>query len=126
MRIECLVLAKKKPDLQLALDAANLRADFIALFQVMLPDEFFRDGDCAVRPEPALNIKLAGIEIRWVEGAERRVGENVDPKQLEVITLKIRQRDEPFHDWRRGGNARYGYNLRPDCLRQGAGRGRHF
>src|SRR5205085_4022059 len=101
MRVERFRFAEKKPDLQLAIDSANSRANLVALFQIMLPDEFFRDRDGARRAEPTLNIECARLEITRIERAKRRVRENLDPQNLEVHPAEIRHVNESIHDQRR-------------------------
>ena len=63
MRIEAVVLPDQKPDLQFALGTAHMRANFVAGFEMMLPDEFFGDGNRSGPAEPTLNVEPAGIEI---------------------------------------------------------------
>ena len=48
---------------------------------------------------------LRGLEVAQLEGAERRVRENVDAEDLKIFARQIRQRDDAADERRRGGNA---------------------
>src|SRR6478672_9457795 len=96
VRIEAVVFSNQKTDLELLFASSCPHPDLVTRLEAMLPDEFLRDRDRVRSTEPALNIEVAGFEIRRIEGAERFVGENVDAEDLEVIPAKIRKRHEPF------------------------------
>src|SRR2546423_15695938 len=105
MLIERFRLAKKKSNCQITVDAASPRPDSVALLEMMLPDEFFRDRHGAGRAEPALDVETAGLEIRRIECPESLVRENIDPQDLGVIFSKIRYRHGPLDDRGRAGHA---------------------
>src|SRR5205814_7401044 len=71
-----------------------------------LVEKFLRDRERTGAVQPALEIPSARLEIREIESAKRLVRENIDPDDLEIFAWKIRQRREPAHERRGGGNSR--------------------
>src|SRR6266513_1873851 len=126
MRVERVVFSQEKTDLQFGVAPAGPDPDLVALFQAMLAHEFFRHRDGVRRTEPALNIHRAGVEVRRIKSAERRVAENVDAEDLEIIAGKIAQRNKTMDQRRCPGNAWRSRHLWKHHFRQLPRRRRNF
>src|SRR5436190_561519 len=106
MRIERVVFAKQKTNLQLGIAASGANPKLVALLEMMLAHEFLRHRDSIRAAEPPLDVEATRVETRGLKGPESGVGKNVDAENFEIIAAKIRQRNKPMHQRRRRRNSR--------------------
>ena len=97
--------AKNESDLQSTIDAVDLHAKRIARLQLMNARKLLRNRDRIRLRQPSLNIELARFEIRQLKSAEWSVRKNIDPEDQEIFARQIRQRDNPAHQRRGGGDS---------------------
>ena len=74
-------------------------------FQMVLLGEIFADRNGDRSAQPFLQIEILPFEIGKIKGPKRFVGENINAKNVEIFTGKLRQRKQSAHDGRRRGNA---------------------
>src|SRR5207302_2535426 len=78
--------------------SVDLDAQQVAAMQVVTSGEHLRYGNDVAGAEPLCDVEGFRRKIRQLKRAKRRIGENVDPKKIEVFTRKIWQRNQTANE----------------------------
>ncbi len=114
---------RRKPIVRRTVRPLNLPVHFVTGLELVGARQFLADRDCARPAQPLLEIELLrGLEISQLEGAKGLVGQDVDPKQIEIFSGKGRQGDDAPNDRSRGGHAFFPGDGGKKFVPQGPGR----